>query len=101
MLVKNLPYDATPAELYALFGPYGAISEVRKGNTSTTRGTCLVVYSTSKAAKTAHEKLQGVNFKGRYVTALMYSVDRSKVKGDELETRKATLLKLKEEYGIE
>ncbi|ODQ77908.1 hypothetical protein BABINDRAFT_9882 [Babjeviella inositovora NRRL Y-12698] len=101
VMVKNLPYETTLSELYGMFGVYGAIIQVRKGNTPSTRGTCLVVYNSLKAAKAANDRLQGVNFKGRYVTTLMYGVDRTKLKAEELETRKDILGKLKDQYGIE
>jgi hypothetical protein len=34
----------TDAQLYDLFGRYGAIRQIRKGNTKETRGTAFVVY---------------------------------------------------------
>lgn len=40
-------------QLYDLFGRYGAIRQIRKGNTKETRGTAFVVYEDIYDAKNA------------------------------------------------
>jgi len=38
LYVRNLPYKITPEEMYDIFGKYGAIRQIRVGNTPDTRG---------------------------------------------------------------
>ena len=43
--VRNLPFSITADELYAIFGKYGAIFQIRLGDKDKdTRGTAFVVY---------------------------------------------------------
>merc|ERR550532_3186499 len=44
LYVRNLPYKITSEEMYDIFGKYGAIRQIRVGNTPETRGTAFVVY---------------------------------------------------------
>jgi pre-mRNA branch site protein p14 len=38
LYVRNLPYKITGEEMYDIFGKYGAIRQIRVGNTPDTRG---------------------------------------------------------------
>jgi pre-mRNA branch site protein p14 len=42
LYICNLPYKITAEEMYDIFGKYGAIEQIRVGNTPETRGTSLV-----------------------------------------------------------
>lgn len=44
LYVRNLPYKITSDEMYDIFGKYGAIRQIRVGNTPETKGTAFVVY---------------------------------------------------------
>lgn len=48
-------------QLYALFGKYGAIRQIRLGSSKETRGTAYVVYEDIFDAKTAVDHLSGFN----------------------------------------
>lgn len=37
LFVRNLPYKATPEELYELFGKFGGVRQIRQGNAQDTR----------------------------------------------------------------
>merc|ERR1712117_1018256 len=57
LYVRNLPYKITAEEMYDIFGKYGAIRQIRVGNTPETRGTAFVVYEDIFDAKNAFKKL--------------------------------------------
>ena len=59
MYVRNLPYKITAEEMYDIFGKYGAIRQIRVGNTPETRGTAFVVYEDIFDAKNACDHLSG------------------------------------------
>lgn len=42
--VRNLPFNITPEEMYDIFGKFGALRQVRIGDSKETRGTAFVVY---------------------------------------------------------
>ena len=44
MYVRNLPFGITDEDVYDIFGKYGAIRQIRVGNTRSTKGTAYVVY---------------------------------------------------------
>src|SRR5215208_5157716 len=44
LFVKNLPFKITAEEMYDIFGKYGAIRQMRVGNSSETKGTAFVIY---------------------------------------------------------
>merc|ERR1719284_619931 len=44
LYVRNLPYKISADELYDIFGKYGSIRQIRRGNGPETRGTAFVVY---------------------------------------------------------
>ena len=69
-------YDIIPQTLrskysyprYDIFGKYGAIRQIRVGNTPETRGTAFVVYEDIFDAKNACDHLSGFNVCNRSVT---------------------------------
>lgn len=77
LLVKNLPYNISAEDMYDIFGKYGAIRQIRVGNTPETKGTALVVYEDIFDAKNACDHLSGFNVCNRYLVVLYYQ--RNKV----------------------
>ncbi|CAD7954321.1 unnamed protein product [Amoebophrya sp. A120] len=71
--VRNLPYKITSDELYDIFGKFGSIRQIRKGNTQETKGTAFVVYDDIYDAKLALDSLSGFNVDGRYLVLLYYN----------------------------
>lgn len=74
LFVKNLSYTTGGADLYSLFGKYGAIRQIRIGDDSAaqqqgkkTKGTAFVVYEEVADAKRALEGLNGYNLNERYI----------------------------------
>jgi pre-mRNA branch site protein p14 len=73
LYVRNLPFKITAEELYAIFGKYGAVFQIRLGDKSKdTRGTAFVVYEDIYDAKAAVDHLSGFNVGGRYLVVLYY-----------------------------
>ena len=73
LYVRNLPFKITPEELYAIFGKYGAVYQIRLGDRNKdTRGTAFVVYEDIYDAKKAVDHLSGFNVGGRYLVVLYY-----------------------------
>ena len=72
--VRNLPYKITAEEMYDIFGKYGAIRQIRVGNTQETRGTAFVVYEDIFDAKNACDHLSGFNVCNCYLVVLYYQV---------------------------
>jgi pre-mRNA branch site protein p14 len=73
LYVRNLPFSITAEELYAIFGKYGAVYQIRLGNAhKDTRGTAFVVYEDIYDAKAAVDHLSGFNVGGRYLIVLYY-----------------------------
>ena len=72
IFVRNLPHKISPDELYDIFGKYGTIRQMRKGNTTKTKGTCFVVYEDIFHAKNAVDHLNGFNVAGKYLICLYY-----------------------------
>ena len=73
MYVRNLPFQITADELYAIFGKYGAVYQIRLGDRNKdTRGTAFVVYEDIYDAKAAVDHLSGFNVGGRYLVVLYY-----------------------------
>jgi pre-mRNA branch site protein p14 len=79
--VRHLPYEVQAAEIYQVFGKYGAIRQVRVGvpENEKTRGTGFVVYEDIMDAKNAVEHLSGYNIGGRYI-AVTYHKPASRQK---------------------
>lgn len=71
LYVRNLPFKITNKQLYDIFGKYGAVRQIRIGNTKDTRGTAYVVYEELQDAANACEHLTGYAVSGRYLV-LMY-----------------------------
>ncbi|KAF7989679.1 hypothetical protein HCN44_008353 [Aphidius gifuensis] len=72
LYIRNLPYKITAEEMYDIFGKYGAIRQIRVGNTAETRGTAFVVYEDIFDAKNACDHLSGFNVCNRYLVVLYY-----------------------------
>ena len=72
LYVRNLPLKISDKELYSIFSRFGAIRQIRKGNTVKTRGQGFVVYLKKKDAKKALEGLNGFKVKGKYLVCLFY-----------------------------
>ena len=47
--MRNLPFNITPEEMYDIFGKFGALRQVRIGDSKETRGTAFVVYEVGYA----------------------------------------------------
>ena len=85
--------------MYDIFGKYGAIRQIRLGNTNETRGTAFVVYEDIYDAKNAVDHLSGFNVCGRYLVVLYFQVTRMQKKMD-ADKRKAEIESVKEKLGI-
>jgi len=80
LYIRNLPFKITSEEMYDIFGKYGAIRQIRLGNTPETRGTAFVVYEDIYDAKNAVDHLSGFNVCNRYLIVLYYSQNKASVK---------------------
>ncbi|CAB3405602.1 unnamed protein product [Caenorhabditis bovis] len=99
LYIKNLPYKITTDEMYDIFGKFGAIRQIRVGNTPETRGTAFVVYEDIFDAKTACEHLSGFNVSNRYLVVLYYQATKAWKRMD-TEKARAKLEDVKQRYGI-
>eukprot|EP00954_Amorphochlora_amoebiformis_P022176 1351495-Amorphochlora_amoeboformis.AAC.1 len=114
LFVKNLPFKITADEMYDIFGKYGAIRQIRMGNTPPTLGKAFVVFEgdelglriTGKLEATillllgnAVDHLSGFNVCGRYIIVLYHQPGRTNKK-QELKAKAANLAALKKQYGI-
>ncbi|KAI6198267.1 RNA binding protein [Aphelenchoides fujianensis] len=99
LYVKNLPYKITAEEMYDIFGKFGAIRQIRIGNTSETRGTAFVVYEDIFDAKNACEHLSGFNVSNRYLVVLYYQATRAYKRLDTDKAREK-LEEVKERYQL-
>ncbi|CAO4368051.1 Protein CBG06987 [Caenorhabditis briggsae] len=99
LYIKNLPYKITTEEMYEIFGKFGAVRQIRVGNTAETRGTAFVVYEDIFDAKTACEHLSGYNVSNRYLVVLYYQATKAWKRMD-TEKARAKLEDIKERYGI-
>lgn len=81
--------------MYDIFGKYGAIRQIRVGNTPETKGTAFVVYEDIWDAKNACDHLSGFNVCNRYLIVLYYQASKAfkpqdlSAKADELKEMKA------------
>lgn len=73
LYVKNLPYKITAEDIYAIFGKFGALRQVRVGDTPETKGTAFVVYEDILDARQACEHLSGFAVGGRYLILHYYA----------------------------
>jgi pre-mRNA branch site protein p14 len=79
LFVRNLPFKITAKDLYDIFGKYGTIRQIRRGNTIETRGTAFVVYEDIFDAKSAVDSLNGFHVAGRYLVVLYYQPVKNKL----------------------
>ncbi|KAI7837051.1 hypothetical protein COHA_009127 [Chlorella ohadii] len=100
LYVRNLPFNISAEELYSLFGKYGAIRQIRVGNSKETRGTAYVVYEDIYDAKTAVDHLSGFNVQNRYLIILYYNATRHKGKLS-LKEQEAELRRMQEKHGVD
>jgi pre-mRNA branch site protein p14 len=87
LFIRNLPYKISADELYDIFGKYGKIRQIRKGNSAKTKGTCFVVYEDIFCAKNAVEHLHGFNVAGKYLICLYYQQNKAGQKRGENQTK--------------
>lgn len=99
LYVRNLPYKITSDEMYDIFGKYGAIRQIRVGNTLETRGTAYVVYEDIWDAKNACDHLSGFNVCNRYLVVLYYQATKA-FKQQDLSAKQEELEKMKAKYNI-
>jgi pre-mRNA branch site protein p14 len=117
LYVRNLPYKVTGEEMYDIFGKYGAIRQIRVGNTPDTRGkeifyffeifnlllislgTAFVVYEDIFDAKNACDHLSGFNVCNRYLVVLYYQATKAFDKIN-LDKEKEKLAKTQAKYGL-
>ncbi|KAF8820794.1 Rna recognition motif-containing protein [Cardiosporidium cionae] len=69
LIVKNVPFEASRSELYALFSAYGNIHALRipKKTDGTSRGYAFVEFLTKTEALNAFEQLQNTHLYGRHL----------------------------------
>merc|ERR1719421_1895899 len=99
LYVRNLPYKISADELYDIFGKYGSIRQIRRGNGPETRGTSFVVYDDIYDAKNAMDHLSGFNVAGRYLVLLYYNPVKMNAKVD-ARSKREDIEKLKQKYGV-
>merc|ERR1719456_1101467 len=99
LYVRNLPYKISADELYDIFGKYGSIRQIRRGNGPETRGTSFVVYDDIYDAKNAMDHLSGFNVAGRYLVLLYYNPAKMNAKTDAGKKRE-DIESLKQKYGV-
>ncbi|CAG7823331.1 unnamed protein product [Allacma fusca] len=100
LYIRNLPYKITSEEMYDIFGKYGAIRQIRVGNTPETKGTAFVVYEDIFDAKNACDHLSGFNVCNRYLVVLYYQATKAFKKLD-AEKKLDELEKMKAKYGLD
>lgn len=97
LYVRNLPFSITSEELYAVFGKYGAVFQIRMGeNNKDTRGTAFVVYEDIYDAKAAVDHLSGFNIGGRYLVVLYYQPAKFQ-KRQEAEEKQQEIIELRKQ----
>jgi pre-mRNA branch site protein p14 len=99
LYVRNLPFNISSEEMYDIFGKYGAIRQIRIGETKDTRGTAFVVYEDIYDAKNAVDHLSGFNVANRYLIVLYYQQAKMSKKIDQRK-KEEELTKLQEKYGV-
>ena len=100
--MRNLPFKVTADELYEVFGRYGAIRQVRIGESSNkkSRGTAFVVMEDIFDAKSAVDHLSGFSVGGRYLTVLYYQA-RQKHKSMDIAAERREIEALKKKHGLD
>ncbi|PKI85276.1 hypothetical protein MVES1_001384 [Malassezia vespertilionis] len=99
LYVKNMNYNTQGADLYELFGRYGAIRQIRIGTTQATRGSAYIVYEEMGDAKNALSNLNGFHLQERYIVVLYHVPSRLSGKGT-ISQREEELMRVKSQYGI-
>ncbi|GAB0098247.1 Splicing factor 3B subunit 6 [Sergentomyia squamirostris] len=99
LYIRNLPYKITSDEMYDIFGKYGAIRQIRVGNTPETRGTAFVVFEDIFDAKNACDHLSGFNVCNRYLVVLYYQSTKA-FKRLDVDKKQEELEKMKSKYNI-
>lgn len=99
LYVRNLPYKISSEEMYDIFGKYGAIRQIRLGNTAETRGTAFVVYEDIFDAKNACDHLSGFNVCNRYLVVLYYQPNKAFKRLDP-EKKEEQLMQMKQKYNL-
>mmetsp|Transcript_9192 Transcript_9192/g.13606 ORF Transcript_9192/g.13606 Transcript_9192/m.13606 type:complete len:123 (-) Transcript_9192:9-377(-) len=94
LYVTNLPSKIQSDDLYELFGRYGPLTEVRIGNTPSTKGQAFIVFDDIWDAKTAKEALSSYSVAGRYIHVHYFSKEKADKKY-ELQQKAKELEKLK------
>lgn len=95
LYVRNLPFSITSEEMYAIFGKYGAIYQIRLGQKDKdTRGTAFVIYEDIYDAKSAVDHLSGYHVNGRYLIVLYYQPSKF-AKRDEYQQKEQELTELR------
>uniref|UniRef100_A0A0M3KAQ4 Splicing factor 3B subunit 6-like protein (inferred by orthology to a C. elegans protein) n=1 Tax=Anisakis simplex TaxID=6269 RepID=A0A0M3KAQ4_ANISI len=94
-----LPYKITSEEMYDIFGKFGAVRQIRVGNTAETRGTAFVVYEDIFDAKNACEHLSGFNVSNRYLVVLYYQATKAYKRMD-TDKAKERLEEIKDRYNL-
>lgn len=74
--VRNLSQTMDGADLYDLFGIYGAIRQIRIGNTEKTKITVYVVFEDVFNAKIAKDKLNGSFIGSRYLIVQYHQLEK-------------------------
>merc|ERR1719444_116343 len=99
LYVRNLPYKISADELYDIFGKYGSLRQIRRGNGPETRGTSFVVYDDIYDAKNAMDHLSGFNVAGRYLVLLYYNPVKMQQKVD-ARAKREDIDRLKRKYNV-
>ncbi|XP_068653212.1 splicing factor 3B subunit 6-like protein [Aristolochia californica] len=99
LYVRNLPFNISSEEMYDIFGKYGAIRQIRIGNSKDTKGTAFVAYEDIYDAKTAVDHLSGFNVANRYLIVLYYQQAKMSKKVDQ-KKKEDEIAKMQEKYGV-
>ena len=98
LYVRNLPFNITDEDRHDISGKYGAIGQIRIGQTRDTKGTAYVVYEDIYDAKAALEKLSGFNVANRYLIVLYFNLGKFAQK--QLEKEEENLRRLQKKEGV-
>lgn len=86
--------------MYELFGRYGAIRQIRLGDSPQTRGTAYVVFEETGDARNALTHLNGFHLQERYIVVLYHMPSRLAGKGT-IAQREEELQRVKQQHGIQ
>ena len=101
-LTSLTPLLLSSPRQFDIFGKYGALRQVRIGNTKETRGTAYVVYEDIYDAKNAVDHLSGFNVANRYLICLYYNPQRmNKRQQNDLAKKQQEIKDLQERYGVD